>query len=1178
MSWSVVGCTECRNPFLLSDERRRDNETVECPSCGHRHATDDLRALAQHDEKTGAAELRARILAARAGESDRYEAMADYAEQADQVDAQIEAATLPADDMDLTPIASDWYADAVDSTYIAGRDMFATAAKDAVGVYDDVFEAEVTSEVDDYQLYESEVDARLEEWTNHDDAEPPAAAEDAGLELTVGGQTELAEIECRGVTPRVSDWLPELLEDLLPHASNTVREHVEETYGADALDERRVPGTYDREFLVSTLGVTGLDGAYAGLLRRWAVEYHDSHPNRHGHRPHVAEELKQRLTNLGTGTDATNSGVDVLEDTVAAVFRHVAPAVDERRPRVRVYLDAEAWQDLEDSRRAKPTLEALSALSTGLNIELVVTSRDLARTLAKRHSDFLETECGLTDLRDWFGRHALDQDDVEADVRDIAADALATLDDQGGRVQLLAALRDADAKSMKQLKRDSAVSVAAGTVDRYVPELQQTGLVSVDRHTGASNRVSLTPAGEVVVEHIADDLSLRDPSQASFRAALLQPLTSEQVQCTERDKVERGEDPSGPPEGWLTATGEAGAGDDAADFVQWLGGPDEQMDAWGMHQRLSAAFQVDGVNCVDERIGALEDGRVSYISCFDSELLTVAQWGGPLVTLARLANALLSREALSKVLGADTVGTQWQDLYDDLDVQELDADLEDLMRWGSQIGWFGEDELEWEGFFDRIGGVRARCMGKLGSIPKDDTEQRTELFDDLHGLVATATALYDAAGVDVQIMLRIPDMATLLGEEYHIRGFLQFLAKTVPKQAMYGSPTGRHSWWRTCVEDRENRLQKRLPVGYQEHAPEAELTASWAIVGPTATDLVEDIEAAIGNEIHELRDRITDRVEAAPVLDVEVANACSHPHLKRVVSEYAGMKNYKTVAEADLKYHTDVNRHLGQLTRLLTRFFATADRPGQAPPTDVAESLLRIARTDKNGDYLGVGDIEYAVSAMPATRVLPDKQPSQTAMFQAIVAADGPIGRSDIVEDAGISGSTYDRHIDDVRQEFGSLDLLEEHSVEGHRRYSATITPWWDAEFGGEKPEDSGIVTIGETEARDILFELATTLDIDIDPELFHRDTPIDEVYAADPALRRWEGFIEAIVGDGTRGDTPPPSTTVTLGVYPKEPPGEQLSLEQSSSETSRTSTPAMPSYPNHSRSESTDGAGEGLE
>jgi len=516
----------------------------------------------------------------------------------------------------------------------------------------------------------------------------------------------------------------------------------------------------------------------------------------------------------------------------------------------------------------------------------------------------------------------------------------------------------------------------------------------------------LTPAGAVVAEHIADDCSIRDPSQASLRAALLQPLTRAQVQCTERGKDGRGEHPGRSAEEWLVATGDASAADDAPDFVQWLDGPDGQIDAWGMHQRLSAAFRADGVNCVDERIGELEDSRVSYISCFDNEFLSVAQWGGPLVTLARIANGLLSRKALSKVLGPDTVGERWEDLYDAVDVDDLDADLEDLMRWGDQIGWFGEDEETWAGFFDRIGGVRARCLGKLGSLSRGDTEGRGELFNDLHGLVATATALYSAAGVDVKLMVRVPDMATLLSDEHHIRGFLDFLAKTVPKQAHYQSPTGRHSWWRTCIEDREEKLQHRLPVGYQEHAPEAELRASWSIVGPTATDLQGDIESAISSEIHELRDRIGDRVEAAPVLNVEVANACRHSHLTSVVETYAGQKNYQTADAETIEYQPDYRKDVHQLTRLLTRFFATADRPGQAAPTDVAETLLRLASTDRSGDYLSPSDIEYGLSAMPSTRVLPDKQPSQTAMFQALLGADGPIGRSEIVERADISGST----------------------------------------------------------------------------------------------------------------------------------------------------------------------------
>jgi hypothetical protein len=44
-----------------------------------------------------------------------------------------------------------------------------------------------------------------------------------GVELVRGGQQEFAAIECRGVTPRVSDeWFTDLLEELLPYAAEAV--------------------------------------------------------------------------------------------------------------------------------------------------------------------------------------------------------------------------------------------------------------------------------------------------------------------------------------------------------------------------------------------------------------------------------------------------------------------------------------------------------------------------------------------------------------------------------------------------------------------------------------------------------------------------------------------------------------------------------------------------------------------------------------------------------------------------------------------------------------------------------------------------------------------------------------------------------------------------------------------
>jgi len=53
-------------------------------------------------------------------------------------------------------------------------------------------------------------------------------------------------------------------------------------------------------------------------------------------------------------------------------------------------------------------------------------------------------------------------------------------------------------------------------------------------------------------------------------------------------------------------------------YVQWLDGPSEVLDAWGMHQRYAAGRRNRGVNLVDDRLSEFDDGRISYLSCFDA--------------------------------------------------------------------------------------------------------------------------------------------------------------------------------------------------------------------------------------------------------------------------------------------------------------------------------------------------------------------------------------------------------------------------------------------------------------------------------------------------------------------------------------------------------------------------------
>jgi len=139
--------------------------------------------------------------------------------------------------------------------------------------------------------------------------------------------------------------------------------------------------------------------------------------------------------------------------------------------------------------------------------------------------------------------------------------------------------------------------------------------------------------------------------------------------------------------------------------------------------------------------------------------------GRPLPTLGRIAGALLSDKALSKILTPSALGDEFEAI-DDAIVEKLDEKAGDIIRWGHQIGWFSEDEEQYDDWKDRIGSVRSLCLKKVGELTNsDDIEARTELFRDLHGLIASATQLYYAIGVDVTINIRMPDTGMLIRDE-----------------------------------------------------------------------------------------------------------------------------------------------------------------------------------------------------------------------------------------------------------------------------------------------------------------------------------------------------------------------------------------------------------------------------
>jgi predicted nucleic acid-binding Zn-ribbon protein len=83
--YAVVGCTNCTAHWLLEDPDEADS--AECPRCGTRHRTKKLRKFYRSDDRQQARQVRAAILAERAGQKDAFDELPTVAEMEAEIDA-----------------------------------------------------------------------------------------------------------------------------------------------------------------------------------------------------------------------------------------------------------------------------------------------------------------------------------------------------------------------------------------------------------------------------------------------------------------------------------------------------------------------------------------------------------------------------------------------------------------------------------------------------------------------------------------------------------------------------------------------------------------------------------------------------------------------------------------------------------------------------------------------------------------------------------------------------------------------------------------------------------------------------------------------------------------------------------------------------------------------------------
>ncbi|OYR83504.1 plasmid replication protein RepH [Halorubrum ezzemoulense] len=799
-------------------------------------------------------------------------------------------------------------------------------------------------------------------------------------------------ITCPAVSPRLTDWVPALLAKLRPYTERTIREHAttDPWRTSSQLLAKILPAWQNTdnpwtddvaEAVAYTRAITTLALTYGDEPTNTLSPYHQQR--------HV--DLTDTVTSIGTGRGPVNADPGALAKGPVALHREL-----DDQPRVlTLLLDGDAWTALPDRRTGVRALAAIAVLADGFDVRLVASPR-VHRHLSKRYPDWTECHLDLTASRDRSPHtdHGQTAAAAWAAIRD--------LDTEPGKRRLLGNLTPEHARSYRDLTHDHAVDVAEGTISRYVLDLEARELVTIDRR-GQHNTVQLTELGERAVQQCLDDTyDLVHPNQRR----LDESLTATPQESTSTVSPRRAGRETPTPDEWVAATGDPDAD---ADYVQWLSGPANAPTT--LHERFSTVAHDDAITLVDDQLHSFDDGRVAYLSHTNDETLVVLQWGGPLATLGRLAGALLSEKSLSKILSPSQLGRK----FEAIDAPSQAYPTDRILRRGHQVGWYSDDETTYRAWRERITTVRDRLLARVAELAhSDDTAARSDLLKDLHGLIASATQLYHAVGIDLTTTIRVPDTDTLARNPTQLQDLCGFLAKTAPKQSVYGI----HSGYRMLFEDRPAKLCRRLPAE-TNHDTTMDLTMSWVVAGPTITELHDEITAALSAELTTVREAIADGSEHAPTLEIPVVDGTTYPAIRRVIDEIAMTHDAQWTP-----------RERQRLMRLCLRSFGPADT-SSACPYDVVASLLRALNESPTPTLAAV---ERAAATLPPERFRPKLTPTATKLYATLLRADGPLGRSELIEEAGISASSYDRRLSDVR----GLDRVTPVQQGGHRRWTTT--------------------------------------------------------------------------------------------------------------------------------------------
>lgn len=732
-----------------------------------------------------------------------------------------------------------------------------------------------------------------------------------------------------------------------------------------------------REAGIETPGLASvlvaLDGPHETVSAR---EYAQSHPD--AVQPAWAalrrhEQAREVVRAIGQAEPSIIGQLDLHVVQELAALLEAA----EVEPELDVRLTGE-WIDEVRADHRRETLRLLLDLGRGCDLA-VIASGYVRAQLLERHRDDLPTR-----VRQQCTAGGTASPDGIVDVETALEAAHDRLDPDGVQADLLQLLSSSDGE---ELPYDAIYRANPGrdesTLRGHIGTLLELSLVET-RGPDHDKRAALTVVGRLYLDDVDQQpaaTGVDDPQNLSDHCRVTRASPG---------------DPPSPADAAAAAT----AGDRPAD---WATG---QCGVGWLDRRQEAVYREitpdRGVALHDYPVAPQDDPREARWGFdADSDELTVAvDYQNPLQYTVATARALACPRTWDEVLTRRRV-----DAGGALEGLAI-SNVGDLMNL-SCIGWLDPDEVEdWETLREAM----LDALEDLKELTKrwhheeydvEPEEFRSTITATAHGLLGSMRMLLWLAGVDVNLVLELPEFRRNFSagrDDDRREDLLQCLARLSTVGAAYGG----QPLHRLLYEEREEKLKWAADPVVDAANPYGQLLGQQLVVGAGVEDLEGDLL-----EVLERPDPVRDD---APEIGAPIPVRTELPR-----EIYATLVNEALHMKGGLR----PSREAVNVLRALL-----------PSPIDAMEAL-RWLSSEADSRGLRLDEVRYAVGralqegTIAERQLLPGAAPAQRAIVATLLEAEDVLAQHELVERAGISAQSFRNHRDEL-VDVGLLVALED--------------------------------------------------------------------------------------------------------------------------------------------------------